>query len=487
MKNHFIISLFCLLLALSVLGGCNPSSSTEVNKQELDSISMAQLCEERSCGHEYVDLGICNGLKWATMNLGAKEPEQAGWYFAWGQTEIIEGNDHLFVEKVYCESNLFTRYLDYPGPLEINGYKIKHGPVDHKRTLDFSDDAARQIWGGGWRLPDANELDSLMHQCTWTRDTINNIQGYRVISHRPGYEGNSIFLPFAGVKQQLSHIYYNASGFYWARNLLKGADLNGTGIIASNKLIGTSFYYRFLGQSIRPVFRPDEVVATSVSLDTTTLHMNVKSKSRHLQFTITPSDATYQQVFWGSSNVNVAEVDSVGNVTPIGPGLCYISANTIDGTGLSAMCRVYIADSIPPSHECVDMMVCNHLRWATMNVGATTPSEIGEEYDWEQASHLLWGNHFRMPTEAEWDSLRVNCQWEWTEQDGRPGYNVKSEKTGNSIFLPANVTSGQGTYWSSTSYSSLPSAAYTISFDARFPHWSYSFKNKALPVRMVFE
>ena len=37
-------------------------------------------------GHEYVDLGLPSGLKWATCNVGASSPEDYGDYFAWGET-----------------------------------------------------------------------------------------------------------------------------------------------------------------------------------------------------------------------------------------------------------------------------------------------------------------------------------------------------------------------------------------------------------------
>lgn len=36
-------------------------------------------------GHEYVDLGLPSGLKWATCNVGANKPEDYGNYYAWGE------------------------------------------------------------------------------------------------------------------------------------------------------------------------------------------------------------------------------------------------------------------------------------------------------------------------------------------------------------------------------------------------------------------
>lgn len=36
-------------------------------------------------GHEWVDLGL--SVKWATCNIGAKDPTEKGQFFAWGETE----------------------------------------------------------------------------------------------------------------------------------------------------------------------------------------------------------------------------------------------------------------------------------------------------------------------------------------------------------------------------------------------------------------
>ena len=38
-------------------------------------------------GHEYVDLGLPSGTKWASMNIGAENPEGYGDYYAWGELQ----------------------------------------------------------------------------------------------------------------------------------------------------------------------------------------------------------------------------------------------------------------------------------------------------------------------------------------------------------------------------------------------------------------
>ena len=39
-------------------------------------------------GHDYVDLGLPSGLRWATCNIGSKSPAGYGDYFAWAETEV---------------------------------------------------------------------------------------------------------------------------------------------------------------------------------------------------------------------------------------------------------------------------------------------------------------------------------------------------------------------------------------------------------------
>ncbi len=157
-------------------------------------------------------------------------------------------------------------------------------------------------------------------------------------------------------------------------------------------------------------------------------------------------------------------------------------------------------------HECVDLGLPSGLKWATCNVGATTPEEYGdyfawgevepkEYYDWstyeyydgsnftkytgsdktvldpeDDAATANWGGAWRMPTIAEQDELRNNCTWTLTTQNGVNGYKVTGPN-GNSIFLPAAGFMYEGTlgdagsggiYWSSSLYIGDPSDAYGV-------------------------
>lgn len=130
--------------------------------------------------------------------------------------------------------------------------------------------------------------------------------------------------------------------------------------------------------------------------------------------------------------------------------------------------------------------------WASCNVGASSPEDIGGYYAWGEVEEKdfygdnyaystsetsfinigtdisgteydvakkIWGGTWRMPTITEWNELKNNCSWSWTSQSGVNGVNVTGPN-GNSIFLPAGGRKygdrglrdlGEyGCYWSST-------------------------------------
>ena len=74
----------------------------------------------------------------------------------------------------------------------------------------------------------------------------------------------------------------------------------------------------------------------------------------------------------------------------------------------------------------------------------------------------LWGNNWRMPTEAELEALLTNCDVEWTTVGGVNGRKFTGKVapyTSNSVFLPAagycyyggvHDQGFYGSYWSST-------------------------------------
>lgn len=140
-------------------------------------------------GHDWVDLGLPSGLRWATCNVGATTPEDYGNYYAWGETTT----------KTIYNSSTYT----YTG---------------NPTTLPSSADAATANWGSAWRMPTKEEFDELKSNCTVTWATQNGVNG-RLFT---GTNGNSIFLPAAGRRGGSSLDFVGSFGDYWSSSLRSG-------------------------------------------------------------------------------------------------------------------------------------------------------------------------------------------------------------------------------------------------------------------------
>ena len=191
--------------------------------------------------HEYVDLGLPSGLKWATCNVGANAPEEYGYYFAWGEVEPKTTYDWS-TYKYGTNWDQLTKYCN-------DSYYGKDGFTDSKTVLDPEDDAATANWGGAWRMPTKAEQDELRNNCTWDWTTQNGVNGYKVT----GPNGNSIFLPAAGC-MDFSVLYGAGSyGYYWSSSLNTDHPSYAYSVSFLSGRVAWYSYYRNFGQSVRPV------------------------------------------------------------------------------------------------------------------------------------------------------------------------------------------------------------------------------------------
>ena len=162
------------------------------------------------------------------------------------------------------------------------------------------------------------------------------------------------------------------------------------------------------------------------------------------------------------------------------------------------------------------------VKWATCNVGATTPEEYGDYFAWGEtttretyteetynvsmndisgnaqydAATANWGGDWRMPTYDELNELINSCIWTWTTQNGINGYNVEGPN-GNSIFLPAAghrlgpslyCAGIYGIYWSSTPYENDGGySAYYFGFESDSHHMANDSRYYGQSVRPVLE
>lgn len=176
---------------------------------------------------EYVDLGLTSGTLWATCNIGAKNPEDYGSYFAWGETTT---------KSSYTESN----------------YNFTSNPS----TLPADKDAARANWGDSWSMPTTADFKELDKECTWTWTTMNGKNGYKVSSKK---NSSYIFLPAAGIyaSSSSSSLFLEGScGYYWSSSLYASNTSYAYVFIFDSRNINPSYHNsRFDGLSVRPVIR----------------------------------------------------------------------------------------------------------------------------------------------------------------------------------------------------------------------------------------
>ncbi len=84
--SRLLVSIF-LIFSMTLLIGCSDDNDEPKNTITEGSESGGE--DESSGtinGHEWVDLGLPSGLKWATCNVGATNPWDYGDYYAWGET-----------------------------------------------------------------------------------------------------------------------------------------------------------------------------------------------------------------------------------------------------------------------------------------------------------------------------------------------------------------------------------------------------------------
>lgn len=96
-------------------------------------------------GHEYVDLGLTSGTKWAKMNVGASSETDAGLYFAWGETQGYTAS------QVGTDKNF--SWNDYTLTEDSGSTMSKYNASDNKTHLELTDDAAAANMGGDWHMP----------------------------------------------------------------------------------------------------------------------------------------------------------------------------------------------------------------------------------------------------------------------------------------------------------------------------------------------
>ena len=191
-------------------------------------------------GHDWVDLGLPSGTKWATMNVGASMVADFGNYYAWGMTRTT---------SVYGVS-YYDYYDNSTMPWDISGTQY---------------DVAKKLWGDSWRMPTFIQFKELAQNCTFEWTNKSGVYGALLT----GPNDEEIFFPAAGaigpMYSNISRISYDGErGNYWSSSLYSRSNgnmsnyfyFNSSGITLRTTLLGSTSDINtncFNGMQIRPV------------------------------------------------------------------------------------------------------------------------------------------------------------------------------------------------------------------------------------------
>ena len=421
----------------------------------------------RHYGLEIVDLGLPSGTRWSNMNVGASHPEDYGNYYAWGETSVKDS---------YTSDNYLYGTLNLGEHCDISG-------TDH--------DAAHVNMGNAWRMPTSTQLTELKDNCTWTWTSQGNVTGYRVT----GPNGNSIFMPAAGYKNETStpwltsggvYLGSNESGFYNQYSYILVYTSGSRNIQTDNSYYHILGHYdisanRYIGHTVRPVYAPNAVTQNAT--------MNILTDSATWEVGQT------EAVIYGtiSSMTPLAEGTKFGFIVGDAPNIEHNSATTVyvqGTTGYGQFSQVitgiqnnmgywYRAYIETPDGdlfygtakhfgwEKVDLGLPSGTLWSNVNVDASWPEQYGSYYAWGEtntkqsytsgnylygtqtlgdngditatlydASFVNMGSYWCCPTSTQLSELSNNCTWTWTSHNDVTGYRVESSN-GRYIFLPA--------------------------------------------------
>jgi uncharacterized repeat protein (TIGR02543 family) len=410
-------------------------------------------------GHDWVDLGLPSGTKWATMNVGAESPEDYGDYFAWGETQpkstYTQENDKWY-------DSTAEGYTKYP----------------YKRSLVVQESNKRSASSGIY-LRGNGDWDTLDREFT---DKGNGVYEYE--------QPIILTSEFKIASEDWSTVNYGSYG--------------------EDAKIGTIFVDE--GSQIN-ITVPNVIHATKLILDinasTLTIEGTVGDAITYSSWTICgvgelvgePWDPTSTSNLMKESNGVYTLVKYDVELLPI------FLTDGILGYGYKVVAnREWGIKEYPASGN--QLLTVNqagvydvdftwypedeHLEATLTWVGDIERLMYLDLKD--DAAYVNWGGDWRMPTMDEINELVDNCTWTWTTQNGVEGYKGTSKTNGNSIFLPAAGSrdgsklygaGSCGSYWSSSLGTSYSSNAYSLDFLSDGVHGIHYSRHRGQSVRPV--
>jgi hypothetical protein len=200
--------------------------------KETKDISYEPKIEKPTQTYNMVDLGLPSGLLWADRNVGATSPEDAGLYFAWGETVGWTAEQVANGEKAFASD--WSDYFDTTdGGSSFNKYATGKLIV-----LQSEDDAATVNMGLNYRMPTSVNWHELINNTTITYVDIYNNEHDPIIVYGmfnegellgvkfTGSNGNSIFIPAGGQAINSSVENYGSDTLLWEPKIIHDSNSN---------------------------------------------------------------------------------------------------------------------------------------------------------------------------------------------------------------------------------------------------------------------
>ncbi len=304
----------------------------------------------------------------------------------------------------------FTIYVDTPTPSD-----------DHANSIESATYISINTWVSG-NIETSGDVD-------YFRFTASNIGTYTI--QTSGSTDTYGYL----YDQNKVQIAYNDDGD--ASNFL---------ISTNNQIAGQTYYVMVRhfntgtgSYKLGVTYSAPTIQVTGVTLDKSTMNLNVGGTSGSLTATITPSNAANKTVTWSSSSNGVATVSSTGVVTPVGSGSATITVRTSDG-GYTASCNVTVTDNGKPD------LVITDISW--------TPTKIyeGDKVTFKVTIKNQGSGSYAGQTRINFKIDNISTSF-WAEQ------NISSLAANSSVTLTVN--SGQ----TNPPYQTTPITEWTATSD----------------------
>ena len=363
--------------------------------------------------YDYVDLGLPSGTLWATCNVGASKPSDAGQYFQWGDTSGYTADQ---IGTGEGQKKFASNWSDYKwylsGNEDDNSIKFKKYTTAGA-TLELEDDAAHANMGGTWHMPTPTQINELINNTTTAWTTSDGVSGMTFTSKKD--TSKAIFIPAAGSAWDGSVRISGDFGSVWSYMMSRSGVGSGQGLhfYSDRADLGSTDCY--CGNPVRGVIGSNS---------------SSEPNNGHPYVDLGLPNGT----LWATCNVGADKPTDFGLYFQWGDVQGYTKEQVGTGEGQKKFASNYSDYKWRLSGDSYDNVAFTKY---------TTPDAKLELED--DAAHVHMGGDWHMPTDNQIQELIDNTTTAWTTSDGVRGIMVTSKKDkSKSIFIPATGVAWEG-------------------------------------------